>query len=1295
MTRPAPVSHAQTALWFGAGDAAGSSEHNLLWLLAFRGPLDVGRLAAALAAVVARHETLRSVFLRRGERIERQVRPAPPAIRPERLALAPGETARSLATAFGLRPYDLAGEPPVRFGLLERAPDDHVLFCGFHHLVTDGTSWPVFVADLLAALEGRPLPPLPARYSDHCRWQQATEASGAWEEARRHWRGLLAGLPEPWQLQLAGEPAPGLVPDHEGAHRVIPLSPGLSARLRERAAAWRTSPFRIAFAAWIALLHLETRREVLPVATTWVGRSRHWAGVVGFFVNTGIVTARLDPGTPFRALMDQTAALIDAGVAHEEFPYRLALREAPPGPHRHGVTPLSFTRMPTSRPWRCNGMEVTEERLFLPRADRDLAAYFQDERGTFRLHLVHRTAALGAEAVARLAERFPILLADALERPDCPVDALEILPPADRRRILGDWNATDCAFPAKPLHRLVEAQAARTPGRIALVSPEGALTYRDLDGRANALARLLQARGAGRGSIVPLLMTSSAAMVIAELAVLKTGAAFAPLDPQWPANRLARLLDRLGSGLVLVAQEGDRDLALAGAGGARPGTAREVLALDGLALDPEAGPLDVPVSLGDPIYCIFTSGSTGEPKGAINAHAGVVNRLFSMTRVFGSPEADRVLATAPATADTHVWQYFWPLAFGGRTVVMPRDRLVLPERIVGTIGTHGITFADFIPSIFRTLVAHLKAHEAARPALAGLGRIILGGEAMETRSVREFRALFPGIAICNTYGPTEASIAALHHQLGETIADPVPIGRPFPNIRAVILDRHGRPVPVGMVGELCLGGVCVGLGYLGDPETTARKFIPNPFPELGCDRLYRTGDLARFRADGVIDFLGRADDQIKLRGARIEPGEVEAALLRHPAVAEAAVGLSAERDRLVAWLVADPAAPPPEAAELADALRAELPPHMVPSGFTLLPALPLAPSGKLDRRALAGAAGVPLPVLRRSEAPRDETERRIERVWRKVLGQERIGIHDNFFSDLGGDSLKALTCLLELEAAGVPAGIRDLYMAQDIASLARRLGSRPAGRAADGPAGAAAGPAPDAARLEAALLERQRPYLSSWSGERVSPAGLLFMRNAGGGQPPLFWCFQGFQEFRQLAERFATRFAPDRPLVGMRSGHLIMDYDDPSLDALTSAYAREVQALWPEGPVYLGGNCQGGRVAHRLARQLRRQGRETALLILMEESLFEPHAGRLALVFGRDSKLNPWRDGGDPGPLLAERYPGLASVDIVPGAHGQFFEDRHVDDLARALATRLDEACAAGRDPRASPADRREADLPA
>jgi amino acid adenylation domain-containing protein len=1257
-----PASFGQSALWRAREISAHPSAFNLLWSVKFRGPLDPGLLTRALARVVERQDALRARFDPTPLGLEQHLLP-PGGIECPMVALegVSAPTLDELSRQFGHEPFDLGKGPLFRFKLARIGPLDHVLLSAFHHLVIDGHSWQLFVDELARHLAGAAVPPPEIRYSDFCAWQRRQRASDNWNPARDFWMGRY--LAAPAAALPTDRPRPGL-PDNAGAAYSATLPAAVAARLRKAAARGATSPFRIAFAAFFALLHRLTGQADILIATTLIGRrDPRFASLVGFFVNTAGVRLRIEDAMRFDSLAAALDTEIDALVEHEDYPFSLAAQDAATGrePGPNPFAPVAFTKLPTSRLRHVAGLEISEERVFLDEANQDLSVYMQDDRGAFRFTWVYRSGMFDHPAIERLAGWFQELLGDALERPESPVRDLELVPPCERRRILGSWNDTRREFPeARSLHGLVEAQAARTPDRIAVVAPGAELTYRQVNAAANRIAAKLRERGVGAGRFVPILMETSAELLIAELAVMKAGAAFAPLDPAWPKRRLGALLKRLGTHVVLVAQSD-------AAAFSEPG--REMLIVD---IRTDAGEVADPgldVRPDDPVYCIFTSGSTGLPKGAINLHRGIVNRLSVMTERFGTAAEDSILATSPAFADSSVWQYFWPLISGGRSVIFLREEVANPGLLASLMAEHGITFMDSVPSVFRSLVTYLRAHAEARPAFGKLRRILMGGETMAADPVYEFKAMLPHVAITNTYGPTETSIGVIFHEVPAEYTNPMPIGRPIANVRAVVVDRHLKLMPVGIAGELCLGGACVGQGYLDDAPSTARAFVANPFPELDCPVLYRTGDLARFRADGIIEHLGRIDEQVKLRGIRIEPGEIEAALARHPGVRQAVVVLQEDDPadkRLVAYIVAEDPAGLPDAVGLREFLAAALPPYLIPSSFVLLDALPLTSGGKADRKAVTRIGGVELRADTPYVAPRNDLERQIVEIWQELLARDRVGVHDHFFFDLGGHSLLAILFVARLEErTGLRPGIRSLFESPTPAGLARRL--LPTGPA-DGsePAPPPTPVFPEVESIES-ILAKQRPLIAPWQGKQLSPDSFLFTLNEAGRRRGLFWCLQGFRELTQLA----AHLGPDQPLHGMRSGHLILNYTDANVDALAGRYAAEMIALQPDGPFTIGGNCQGGAIARATALMLKRSGRPVSLLMLMEESSFRDYDGRVALLFGRESHLNPYRLGADPEATFRKAYPGGFTVDLIDGGHGQFFDDPNIPSLARTVTRRL------------------------
>jgi amino acid adenylation domain-containing protein len=629
---------------------------------------------------------------------------------------------------------------------------------------------------------------------------------------------------------------------------------------------------------------------------------------------------------------------------------------------------------------------------------------------------------------------------------DCErtVSALPMLTEAERRRLLVEWNDTTRPYPARALPALFDEQAARTPDAVAARCGEETVTYRALGRRANRLARALVAQGVGRDVIVPVLADRGLAFLTAVLAVFKAGGAYLPLDPRHPPRRHAQVLAQTQSRLALVAAA-YRDAA-AGALEALPAPARPTLLdLDALLVgDPggaDADPLEPRSGPDDLAYVIFTSGSTGTPKGAMIEQRGLVNHLWAKIADLGLGAADVVAQTASQSFDISIWQMLAALTVGGCTLIVGDEVAGDPAALLDEVERLGATVLELVPSLLLPLVEHAAAAGAARPRLRRLRWLLPTGEALPPELCRRWFALYPNIPMVNAYGPAECADDVTH---GFITAPPgpdvvrMPIGRPIANTRLYIVDRHLHPVPIGVVGELCVAGEGVGRGYLHDPARTAEAFLPDPFNPRPGARLYRTGDLARYRADGVIEFVGRGDQQVKVRGFRIELGEIETVLHRHPAVRDCAVVARDDgpsRRRLVAYVAPlDGRASAATADALRDFLRAWLPEYMVPSAFVLLPALPLTPNGKVDRRALP-APQAPAAPDDEFVPPRTELERTLARIWGEVLGIERVGVSDNFFA-LGGDSIQSIRVLVRAGQAGLRLTPTQFFQHQTVAELA-------------------------------------------------------------------------------------------------------------------------------------------------------------------------------------------------------------------------------------------------------------------
>ncbi|CAI8771113.1 Edeine non-ribosomal peptide synthetase EdeJ [Brevibacillus sp. IT-7CA2] len=598
--------------------------------------------------------------------------------------------------------------------------------------------------------------------------------------------------------------------------------------------------------------------------------------------------------------------------------------------------------------------------------------------------------------IERMISHYQQILRDVVVDPKKLVNTIDMLTEAERTDLLYTRNQTDVPHSApKPIHQLIEEQAASTPHLTAAVFGNKTLTYAQLNGKANYLARMLKDSGIGRGSYVPVLMNRSLNLVISLLAVMKTGAAFVPLDVQSPNERKKQLLDELDCPVTLIGPEIRQEPSFVQL------TRAVIVDADDIQ---EEGDLKVQVDVDDPIYVIYTSGSTGKPKGAVVPHIGIFNRFRWMDEHYGCTEQDAIFQTTPHHYDSSVWQLFWPLLHGGRTVLpIPEFEMTL-DQVLHAISTYQITITDFVPSVFNLLVDQMETRMDIHDSLSSIRHLILGGEEITAHTVHLFLQRFPHVRITNLYGPTETSIGVIYFEIDHTHQGPIPIGKPIANTKILLLDSNRKLVPAGQQGEIYITGLCLGHGYLHDPEKTAASFVDNPYPEIGYQKLYRTGDLGRYLPNGNIKFCGRIDHQVKVRGHRIELGEIDEVLLSHPLVKECAVLFQEEKARLCAYYVSN--AQELTASDLRGYLSERLPDHMIPSFFVSIEKMPLTAGGKINRKLL--------PEVDEQQAsdteyvaPRNEKEEQLVTIWKEILGIEKVGVHDSFFQ-LGGNSLLLL-----------------------------------------------------------------------------------------------------------------------------------------------------------------------------------------------------------------------------------------------------------------------------------------------
>ncbi|HVR95695.1 MAG TPA: non-ribosomal peptide synthase/polyketide synthase, partial [Thermoanaerobaculia bacterium] len=1009
-----PLSFAQQRLWLLDQLQPGNPAYNMPLAMRLSGELPAGLLARIFAEIVRRHETLRTTFeTRAGQPVQRVAPPSPlglPVVDLSQLTEVERETrAAALVQEEAVRPFSLERGPLLRLTLVRLAGQEHLLLLTLHHIVSDGWSMGVLVREVAALYAAfsqglpSPLPELPLHYADFAVWQRGWLQGPVLEAQLEHWKRRLAGAPQVLELPT-DRPRPP-VQTYRGRTVPFSLPPAVYAGVRELCRREGVTPFMALLAAWAVLLGRHAGQDDLLVGTPIAGRNRREIEeLIGFFVNTLVLRADLSGDPSFRRLLGRGRTEALEGFNNQDLPFERLVEELVPerdlarSPLFQVLfvlqnTPSESLEIPGLRLSPAGGAATTEKF--------DLTLALEERDGGLSGSAGYATDLFDAATVDRLLRRFARLLSGLAAEPERRVGDLDLLT-AEETLQLQTWNETAAAYALdRPLHAWIEDQAGRSPEAVAVVFEDEELTYRDLDRRANGLARQLRARGCGPESRVGVMLERSCELLVALLGILKAGAAYVPLDPDHPADR--RAFQERDARLRLVLTRAD---------------------LDGLDGDT---PLSVPVDPDCPAYVLYTSGSTGKPKGAVISHRAITNRLLWMQDALRLTAADRVLQKTPFSFDVSVWELFWPLMTGARLVVARpgghRDNSYLARLIAG----EGITVLHFVPSMLQLFLEEPGAAECRT-----LRDVVCSGEALPGELARRFAARLGHARLHNLYGPTEAAVDVTFWVCEPGAGDrgSIPIGRPIANTRIHLLDPGLRLVPVGVPGELFIAGVNLARGYVERPDLTAERFLPDPLAGAPGERVYRTGDLARWREDGAIEFLGRTDHQVKIRGFRIELGEIEAVLLTLPAVREAVV-LARDR-RLVAYVVGD---------SMADALRQglceQLPESMVPAAFVLLPALPLTSSGKVDRKAL------PAPEWRNEEsyaAPRTQVEEILADLWAELLGLDRVGVHDHFFA-LGGHSLLATQVVSRVrQVLGVEVPLRSLFEAPTVAGLAERVG---------------------------------------------------------------------------------------------------------------------------------------------------------------------------------------------------------------------------------------------------------------
>lgn len=1192
---PAPLTFGQERRWRSERRQPSGATANAQVALRLEGKLNQGALGRSLSAIVRRHDALRAAIFERDGEPRQSVReahdvdlPLTPLKQRNRLREGPAAdlemALRLRALVEAQRPFDLATELPLRATLLRISPRDHVLVMTIPRLVADDLSLDLIlreIADLYAAFAaGRPSPlaePAP-QLADFAVWQRGASHRAVLDEQRAFWTQRLAGL-EPLRLPVD---RPRLAHDQRrGGRQPLPLPAPLAADVATLSGQQGVPLVVTLLAAWQALLARYAGDDV-AVGSPVSGRSRPGTDqLVGQLANTIVLRTDLAGDPSFRDLLGRVRAVVAEAECHQDLPFEQVLASLATDPDTRLAPPANVgfaLRSSPLAPPRMGALTVTRLELEPAPPPFDLSLEMAEENGELRAWLEYDIARFDAGTVERLGGQWRTLLGAAVADPDRPLSTLPLLSPAERHQVLVEWNATDTSQPESAvIQHLFEAQVEASPDALAVIDDQESLTYDELNRRANRLAHHLRAIGVGPDVRVGLSIERSAALIVGMLGILKAGAAYLPLDPSYPRDRLAAMIEDANASVIVARNQLPHDLLA-------PGVTIVDLDTDAALLG--SRPERNPTSATDPehlAYVIYTSGSTGTPKGVAVPHRAVV-RLVVNTDYVQIQHDDVIAQASNAAFDAITWEVWGSLLHGAKVVVIPRDVVLAPRELAASLDRHRVSVIFLTTALF---------HQAAREtptAFAGVRQLMVGGEAMDPRAAATVLVQGAPGRLVHIYGPTETTTFAACYPVERVAegASSVPIGRPIANTSIYILDDAGQPVPVGVPGELYIGGLGVARGYLNRPALTSERFVPDPFADRPGARLYRTGDRVRYLADGNVEFLGRVDNQVKIRGFRVEPGEIEGVLSRHPGVAETVVVARADvpgTKRLVGYVVLA-ADPWPTASDLREFLKTKLPDYMLPSAIIPMDSLPLTPNGKVDRAALPAPDGAGWAAADGYAAPRTATEAALAAGWADLLGLDRVSVDDDFF-DLGGHSLLvAQATSMIRDSFGVDLPPRVIFEAPTVAELATKV---EAAQRTD----RAAAPQPTAA------------------------AATLVPLQAGGAKRPVFLVPGGEGRAGKLIKyaQLARKIGPDQPFYGFLEEGIEVDADgDPHawVEATATAHLYEIRARQPEGPYTVAGACVGGVLAYEIARQLLAAGQRVDLLVLLDTLRPDRGLGRAA-----------------------------------------------------------------------------------
>jgi amino acid adenylation domain-containing protein len=1045
-TRQVPLSFSQQRLWFLDQLDPGSPSFNISQAVRLKGELDLQALNQTLNTIVARHESLRTNFtavegeptqiIAPAREIEIQLLDLGELPQEERVS-----EARRLASEASLRGFNLEQDHLLRASLLKLDDQDQVLLLVMHHIVSDGWSMGVLIRELGDLYEAfsnsRPpsLPELPIQYGDFARWQREWLQGEALNKQVDFWKQQLAGAPA--MLELPTDKSRPVIQTFSGAYHTSAVGKELTESLKELSRRERVTLFMTLLAAFQTMLYRYANQDDILIGTPIANRtSTETEGLIGLFVNMLVMRTDLSGNPTFRELLGRVREIALDAFAHQDLPFDKLVEELQPErslSHAPMFQALFALQNVPKTTWKLSALELQEFSYPKRTSKLDLSLYVGERANGLALSFEYSTDLFHAATIEGMAGHFQTLLEGIVANPEQRIAELPLLTAPERSQLLIEWNDTEVDYRGdKCIHTLFEDQVERTRDKVALISETGRLTYGELNQRANQLAHYLKRRGVGPEVLVGICVERSLEMVVGLLAILKAGGAYVPLDPSYPAERISFMLTDSRARFLLTQQHLSDSLATCGG---------QTICLGSewpkIARDSEENPTDA-VSAENAAYVLYTSGSTGQPKGVVSAHRTSVNRFEWMWRVYPFAEGEVCCQkTALSFADS-IWEIFGPLLQGVPLVIIPDEAVKDPQRFITALSSKGVTRLVLVPSLLRVM---LELEEDLAQQLGTLRYCVCSGETLPVELATMFRKQVPHAKLINLYGSSEVAADVLCYEVERTAGlATIPLGRPIANTSAYVLDANFQPAPVGVRGEICIGGEGLARGYLNQATLTAEKFVPDPFSVEDGARLFRTGDIGRHLADGNIEYHGRRDHQVKVRGFRIELGEIEVQLASHPRVHEAIV-IASDNERgdkqLVAYVVASGAAPAVH--ELRAYLSRKLPEYMIPPAFVFLEALPLTTSGKVNRLALPHPTSAQLVTRNEFLAPQTPTEEILAGIWTDVLNVADIGVNDDFFG-LGGHSLLLARVTARIrESFNMDLPLRALFEAPTIATLAERV----------------------------------------------------------------------------------------------------------------------------------------------------------------------------------------------------------------------------------------------------------------